>query len=88
MAGFMQKLLPPEIPEGFEIDVMFCGISDEESMRKGVRAFDKPKKESHEFSDNTSIPTSYGSESQGFKSSYVQIKEPQYLKAIGVLIFL
>jgi len=77
MAVFMQKLLPPIIPQTFEIDAMFHGISSEEGIRKGVHAFrdfmyhlfnrliangkpfDKPKKETHEFSDNTNIPTSY-----------------------------
>jgi len=77
MAGFMQKLLPPIIPEAIEIDPMFHSISNEEGLTKGVHAFrnfmchlydriaidgspfDKPKKESHEFSDNTNIPTSY-----------------------------
>jgi len=39
MAGFMQKLLPPVIPEKFEIDAMFHNISNEEDIRKGVFAF-------------------------------------------------
>lgn len=67
MAGFMQKLLPPEIPEAF----------GDKDTRKGVRAFrdfmhkfygrlitdggafDKPKKEVHAFSDSANIPSSY-----------------------------
>ena len=39
MARYLQKMLPPEIPVNFEIDVMFHDIADDESIRKGVLAF-------------------------------------------------
>ncbi|MCL2604948.1 MAG: hypothetical protein FWD90_10760 [Defluviitaleaceae bacterium] len=77
MAGFLQRMLPPQIPEAFEIDGKFRTIATEEIIRKGVpsfkdfmyqlysrliaegSAFDKPKKEAHEFSDSANITTSY-----------------------------
>ena len=39
MAGFMQKLLPPEMPDLFGIDPCFLCVSDEDNIRNGIHGF-------------------------------------------------